>query len=92
MTKVSQLHQKWLQDPEYKTTYEAMTIEFKIASAIIKARTQAGLTQVELAERINVKQSQVARWESGGQNATIKTLKRIAEATGTNLKISFEKD
>jgi len=36
-------------------------------------------------------QSQVTRWEGGEQNATIKTLMRIAEATGTYLKISFEK-
>lgn len=56
-----------------------MAVEFEIASAIIAARTQAGLTQVELAERMNAKQSQIARWESGEQNATIKTLMRIAE-------------
>ncbi len=36
-------------------------------------------------------QSQVAQWEGGEQNATIKTLMRIAEATGTRLKISWEK-
>ena len=90
MTKISQLHQKWLKDAEYKTAYEGMAMEFEIASAIIAARTQAGLTQEELAQRMRAKQSQIARWESGEQNATLKTLKRIAEATGTNLKISFE--
>ena len=91
MTKVEQLHQQWLEEPEYKTAYEEMVFEFEIASAIIAARTKAGLTQEELAQRMSAKQSQVARWESGEQNATIKTLMRIAEATGTNLKISFEK-
>ena len=90
MTKISQLHQKWLKDAEYKTAYEGMAMEFDIASAIIAARTKAGLTQEELAQRMCAKQSQIARWESGEQNATLKTLKRIAEATGTNLKISFE--
>ncbi|GBF79680.1 helix-turn-helix domain-containing protein [Aphanothece sacrum] len=91
MTQVSQLHQQWLEDPEYKTAYEGMALEFEIASAIISARTQAGLTQAELAQRMSAKQSQIARWEGGEQNATIKTLMRIAEATGTHLKISFEK-
>ena len=90
MTKVAQLHQQWLEQPEYKTAHEGMALEFEIASAIIAARIQAGLTQEELAQRMSAKQSQVARWESGGQNATIKTLMRIAEATGTHLKISFE--
>lgn len=91
MTKVDQLHQQWLEEPEYQTAYEEMAKEFEIASAIIAARTQAGLTQEELAQRMSAKQSQVARWEGGEQNATIKTLIRIAEATGTHLKISFEK-
>ncbi len=90
MTQINQLHQQWLKEPEYKTAYESMASEFEIASAIIAARTQAGLTQEELAQRMSAKQSQVARWESGEQNATIKTLMRIAEATGTRLKISFE--
>lgn len=91
MTKVDQLHQQWLEEPEYKTAYEGMALEFQIASAIIAARTRAGLTQEELAQRMSAKQSQVARWEGGEQNATIKTLMRIAKATGTHLKISFEK-
>ena len=90
MTQINQLHQQWLKEPEYKAAYESMASEFEIASAIIAARTQAGLTQEELAQRMSAKQSQVARWESGEQNATIKTLMRIAEATGTRLKISFE--
>lgn len=91
MTQVDQLHQQWLEEPEYQTAYEEMALEFEIASAIIAARTQAGLTQEELAQRMSAQQSQVARWEGGEQNATIKTLMRIAEATGTHLKISFEK-
>jgi len=91
VTKIDQLHEQWLEEPEYQTAYEGMAKEFEIASAIIAARTQAGLTQEKLAQRMSIKQSQVARWEGGEQNATIKTLMRIAEATGTYLKISFEK-
>ena len=44
----------------------------------------------ELADRMDAKQSLVARIESGGHNTTVKTLLRVAEATGTHLKISFE--
>ena len=91
MTKIDQLHEQWLKEAKYQTAYEGMAKEFEIVSAIIAARTQAGLTQEELAQRMSIKQSQVARWEGGEQNATIKTLMRIAEATGTYLKISFEK-
>lgn len=90
MTKVNELHRKWLNDPSYKADFEAITEEFEIASAIIKARNLAGLTQSELAKRLRAKQSLVARLESGADNTTIKTLQRIAQATGTHLKISFE--
>jgi predicted transcriptional regulator len=90
MSKVANLHKEWLKDPEYQTAYENMGEEFELASAILKARSRAGLTQTELASRMSAKQSLIARLEAGGQNTTIKTLQRIAEATGTHLKISFE--
>ena len=89
MTKVTDLHQRWLNDPDYQAAYEQLAAEFELASTIIAARTQAGLTQAELAQRMNSKQSLVARLESGAQNTTVKTLTRIATATGTELKISF---
>ena len=89
MTKVSALHNSWLKDPEYQAAYEAQRPEFEIASAIIAARSQANLTQEELATRMSTKQSLIARLEAGEQNTTIKTLNRIADATNTRLQISF---
>ena len=89
MTKVSDLHQKWLKNPEYQAAYQAQCPEFEIASAIIAARTNAKLTQEELAELMSTKQSLIARLEAGEQNTTIKTLHRIAKATNTRLHISF---
>ena len=67
-----------------------MADEFELASAVIEARAVAGLTQEELADRMDAKQSLVARIESGEQSTTVKTLLRVAEATGTQLKITFE--
>lgn len=90
MSKVRDLHKKWEEDPDYLAAHNEMAEEFELASAIISARDHAGLTQEELAERMQAKQSLVARLETGGQNTTVKTLQRIAEATGTHLKIIFE--
>ena len=89
MSKINDLHNKWLKDTAYQTAHESMADEFELASAIIAARGEAGLTQEELANRMKAKQSLVARLEAGGQNTTVKTLQRIAGATGTHLKISF---
>ena len=89
MTLISDFHQEWLKDPEYQAEYEAQRPEFEVASAIIAARSQANLTQKELAELMSTKQSLIARLEAGEQNTTIKTLNRIAKATNTRLQISF---
>ncbi len=88
--KVSELHKKWSKDPEYRSAYEELRPEFEVARLLIEARTQAGLTQAQLAERIQTTQSAVARFESGRIHPSTNTLRRIAQATGTRLKISFE--
>ena len=90
MTNITELEKKWRKNPKFVAAYDSMADEFALASAVIEARANAGLTQEELADRMDAKQSLVARIESGGQNTTIKTLLRVAEATGTHLKISFE--
>lgn len=89
MTSMDALHREWMKNPEYASEYEALRPEFELAAAIIDARAQAGLTQEELAARMQVKQPFVARLEGGARNTTMKTLHRIAEATGTELNITF---
>ena len=37
MTKVKDLHRRWLRDPEYRTEYEALEDEFQLAKALIEA-------------------------------------------------------
>jgi ribosome-binding protein aMBF1 (putative translation factor) len=84
------LHQQWLKRPGYKDAYAALEEEFAIASALIAARTRAGLTQEEVAERMNTTQTVIARLESGRGKPSTRTLERFAEATGTRLRILFE--
>lgn len=90
MNKVSELHKKWSKYPEYRSAYDELRPEFEIAHLLIEIRTQAGLTQAQLAKRIQTTQSAVARLESGRIHPSTNTLKKIARATGTRLKISFE--
>ena len=90
MTKIKDLHKKWLRDDEYRREYDALEEEFALASALIAARSRAGLTQEELAEKMDTSQSAIARMESGRVIPSGTTLKRFARATGTRLRISFE--
>jgi ribosome-binding protein aMBF1 (putative translation factor) len=73
MTKISDLHSKWKHDETYQEAYDVLEDEFALAAALIEARSRAGLTQGELAERMRTTQSAVARIE-GGHIPTIRTL------------------
>jgi ribosome-binding protein aMBF1 (putative translation factor) len=84
------LHQEWLKRPDYKTAYEALEEEFSVASAMIEARARAGLTQEQVAERMQTTQTVIARLESGRGKPSTRTLERFAEATGSRLRILFE--
>lgn len=90
MTKIKDLHAKWMKDAEYREEYEALEAEFAVAKALIEARARAGLTQEELAVRMETSQSAIARLEAGRALPSGRTLERFAKATGTSLRISFE--
>ena len=90
MTRIKDLHKKWLRDAEYRREHDALEEEFALASALIAARSRAGLTQEELAEKMETSQSAIARMESGRTIPSGTTLKRFAKATGTRLRITFE--
>ena len=90
LVSADELHAKWMKEPKYRKAYENLEEEFRLASALIEARARAGLTQEELAQRMNTKQAVIARLESGRTKPSTRTLERIAEATGHRLMISFE--
>ena len=55
-------------DPRVKAEYEHLEPEFLLASMLIEAGSRAGLIQESLVERMGMKQSSVARIESGRNN------------------------
>ena len=91
MTLMRDLHKEWMKDPEYRREYEALDEEFAMNRALIDARVQAGLTQEQLAEKMETSQSTIARLEGGRAMPSGRTLARYAKATGTKLRISFER-
>jgi transcriptional regulator with XRE-family HTH domain len=90
MTQVKDLHRKWMKDKKYRKAHDELAAEFALARAVIDARAKAGLTQEQLAERMDTTQSVIARLESGRTRPSTQTLERLAAATGTRLKITFE--
>lgn len=89
MTRIRDMHDEWMRNDDYRAEYERLEEEFALAHAIVEARSKAGLTQAELAERMQTSQSTIARLESGKAMPSAKTLSKLAKATGTKLTIRF---
>lgn len=52
---------------------------------LIVSRNKAGLSQMELAERLGVSRQAVSRWESGDTTPTMDKLKSLAKIYGVSL-------
>ena len=90
MKRAKDLQKQWMKDPKFRKEYGALDAEFDLARTLIAARSQAGLTQQQVADRMKTSQSFVARLEAGTVAPTWKSLSRYAQATGTRLRIELE--
>ena len=57
-----------------------------------KDRLDAGLTQIEVAEKLGVAQAQYARWENEGRNPKDETVEKLADIFGTSFEILKGRD
>lgn len=74
-------------DIEFAQNYEAGYADFKIGVILRQARESAGLTQEELARRLQTKKSSISRIENHADDVRLSTLRRYADAVGANLQI-----
>lgn len=81
-----QFVKEFLSDPENKKAYDSLELEFKIHRALVKARIEKKLTQKQLAQKLGIAQSALARFESGRTNPTLSLLQKIT--TGLGLKLT----
>jgi len=89
----NQMVSEWKIDPSFKEEYDALEPEFALFDELLKARSRAGLTQTDVAERMGTKTPAVARLESGGgskkHSPSISTLRKYAKAVGCNLEVKL---
>ena len=74
-------------DPAFRAEWERTALARAVAVAIVRYRAEHGLSQRELAERLGVKQPQVARLELGEVNPSMDTLMRISGQLGIEFTI-----
>ncbi len=78
-----------LKDENFKKEYDAPPPEFAIIRAMIDARRESGMTQKELSERTGIAQGDISKLENGNANPSLRTLQRLAEGMGMQLKVEF---
>lgn len=90
MTRFDDLKREFLKRADVRAEYDALSEEFSLALALIRARAEADMTQAQVAEKMKTSQSYVAKLESGQVSPSMRALQRYAAATGARLKISLE--
>lgn len=65
-----------------------ISMEKELISTLIEIREEEGITQAELAEKCHVKQSAIARLESGVHSPQINSMLKILVPLGYTLKVT----
>ncbi len=74
-------------DREFADNFDSGYEEFKIGVMLKMAREEAGLTQEQLAKKLNTKKSAISRIENHANDIKLSTLENFAQALGKKLNI-----
>jgi len=74
-------------DPEFAEGFDSGYEQFKIGVMLKQAREEAGMTQEELAARMNTKKTAISRIENHAEDIKLSTLEKFAHALGRKLKL-----
>ena len=76
-------------DVEFARDFEIEYERFKIGMLIKEMRLEHGMTQEQLAEKLETKKSVISRMENHSEDVRLSTLEKIASVFGRKLKISI---
>ena len=72
-------------DPKFANGFELGYEQFKIGVMLKIAREEAGLTQEQLAEKLQTKKTAISRIENHAEDIKLSTLEKFAQALGKKL-------
>ncbi|EMB33333.1 helix-turn-helix domain-containing protein [Treponema denticola] len=76
-------------DVEFAEDFEIGYERFKIGAIIKEMRLEQGMTQEQLAEKLETKKSVISRMENHAEDVRLSTLEKIANVFGRQLKVSM---
>ena len=72
-------------EKEFYLGYE----DFKIGAMIKEMRLENGMTQEQLAEKLNTKKSVISRMENHSEDIRLSTLQKVAAVFGKQLRVAM---
>ncbi|MFV9472877.1 helix-turn-helix domain-containing protein [Advenella sp. RU8] len=86
---LKKLKQRAFENSEVKQEYDKLTEEFALVDQLLSMRSKAGLTQEEVARRMQTQKSNISRLERGNSNPSWNTLVKYAHACGFELGLNL---
>ncbi len=77
------------QSSEFKKGYDNGYEQFKIGILLKQARLEAGLTQEQVAKKLQTKKSAISRIENHAEDIRLSTLVNYAQAVGKSLQFDI---
>lgn len=90
MSDWERFEEELLQDDETRREFERLRPQYEVMTDAIRARTAAGLSQAELAQRMGKQQPAIARFEGARVQPSIAFLQQLAEALDLRLVVRLE--
>jgi len=90
MSDLDRLTARLLENPETKREYERLRPQYELAIQVRKFREAAGLSQAQLAQRMDKQQPAIARFENANVQPSIAFLQQLAEALDLRLVVRLE--
>lgn len=77
-------------DPEFAESLDSGYAAFKIGVLLRQVREENGISQAEVARRMNLEQAAIEQIETQPQATSLQTLERYAETLGKTLSIELK--
>ncbi len=76
-------------DSEFAKDFDTGYEEFKIGMMIKEMRLENGMTQEQLAEKLETKKSVISRMENHSEDIRLSTLQKVASVFGKQLRVAM---
>ena len=76
-------------DKEFAENYDVGFENLKIGVLLRQAREKEGITQEEIARKLNTKKSAISRIENHSEDIRLSTLRKYAEALGKEIRLEI---